>query len=272
MKMRVREKLLGSGVVFIKRCLARWGDLARLAEVPFSPLLLRFSVSGLAALCLAGCGGLARSANSNEVFPTGSEVRVVVALSHGLSTDDTPVRTDLYPYLGGNSYITTGPPLSFVFPKYFYASEENMEGGPQSMVRLRIDRQTMQPIGRLLKNMPEWPHGDIAQAYNHYFGRRDLNVDIASNAHGPAMDERERSLIPVYQLGPVAARVCGFELRPGRNPYFDGNPRTTIADVDLPPGTYAGRALASNSLSRVVSCTQDSPICLCVVRTGKSHC
>ncbi len=218
----------------------------------------RLASAFLVLISLPACGDLFRS--SNEIYPTGSEVHVVHAYAHGLTTDRTPVRTDLYPYQPGNSYITTGPPLSFVFPKSAYASEENMRGGPQSRIRLRIDRRTMRPIGSLLESTPNWPPNDIRQAYRHFIGR-DLHIDIASNAHEPAMDERENVIRRGRGRGPVAARICGFEMRRYHRAQADKHPLVTIAGVELPPGNYAGPAIADNSLSRMVSCTQYSPIC-----------
>ena len=198
------------------------------------------------------------------LFPAGTSVPVRLDSAHLIMVDDTRVRTDLYPYRrseGAESlrYITTGPPLSFVFPRSAYAAYANAEGGPQAKVRLHIDRETMRPIGAMIaetaRRQPDW----VQRSYRgDGFVDRDLSIDVASNylGHGFSDSVRGTRNMAARQR---RTKVCGFQLWVSPSYLPPPKQRNFVAGVDLMAHDYRG--ITDAAAPSLVVCTASSSIC-----------
>jgi hypothetical protein len=215
-------------------------------------------------LCAAACSERTPALPDGQIYPPGSTVRATVSVRRVLTLDDTPVRTELYPYSASeprNPDIVSGPPIAFVFPKFVYWTEENRSGGPQYSIELLFDRITLRPIGSLMAGRRYTPTNDLQKVYSSEFRSRDLNLRIDSNFVRGSMDFSDRYFDTNSDLSPVIGRACGFEFKRDLSRGLRAGPPLLVDGFNLNSATLEGRATAQGNPSRLIRCSQFTRSC-----------
>jgi len=156
-----------------------------------------------------------------------------------LTGDTAPVETHLYEYIRAAgtefNYETTGKHMSFRFPKTYYSYEENQAGGPQRLIGLSVDRETLHPLARvIIENEDITSAKSIAHYYrkmdnnNRSYASRNLAIVIDSNANRKEWPLEAQVFENLIESGYLkrTKRLCGFEFARRRSSHS-----TSLEDV-----------------------------------------
>lgn len=231
--------------------------------------LSRFLSLVLLAVAVSAC-----HPDPTYVYPEGSVVKVTPGAANTSSDDlSSIIVTDLYPYRDCDGvcerFITTGIPISFVFPKAAHPNRANWKGGPQWNINLTYDRKTMEPFAKTLLNsgIPKW---NRTKSNTREYYKRRLSISIGSNLDLRQTARGQRGLAAFNSLDPDDTfGVCGFDFFLHREAYYTlesekriGQERRVIGPVEPPLGYYTGVAKSSDQLVQLAKCTFPSPICM----------
>jgi hypothetical protein len=209
-----------------------------------------------------------------HVYPEGSIVEVAPAPANTSSDDlSSIIVTDLYPYRDCDGlcerFITTGPPISFAFPKGAHPNRANWNGGPQWNIDLAYDRKTMEPFAKTLVKSGIPRYKRTKSNTQKYYDRR-LSISIGSNLTLRKTAQGQRSLAAFHSRDPDDTfEICGFDFFMHREAYHPPESvsrlhqeERVIGSFEPPHGNYTGVSKIPGSLVEMATCTYSSPICM----------
>lgn len=223
-------------------------------------VLRRFALPVAAAIAVVGGAGLAVSVSRSGP----GQVKVRAPFQWKLTSDATPIRTDLYRYAGDagdtSGFKTSGPPLSFRFPRSYHPYEENQRGGAQASIWLSADRSSLAPLpARVAREKRISGSNTIEMSYGEYRDR-DLLIAVKTNAtmifagRGVSLPDW---LVDYYKPAGAAcgARFYSYQPRQPAN-----RPPLTIDGLDLNYQDLIGERWAAGGW-RGFECSRASQIC-----------